>query len=240
MNPYSHLVIASKVESHLGPTQPQDYYWGAIAPDIRYVAGVQRSQTHLAPQAILTLVTQHPNLRSFLQGYLVHCLTDEIDLKAVFYAHFPFSVLKRKLSYQHLAVILEFFYVENEKLTASLASPYNDVLAELGLSETDCARFAQFMDHYTALPTLDARIAELVQLLGLENDHRIEQYAEAARSFQERWLLKSTLFLGIHAAKINKILINQISTRLNRVLNEVEIDRPLGLETGVVSVQRRE
>src|SRR6185503_5322806 len=107
MNPYSHLVIASKVEALVDPENAQEYYWGAIAPDIRYLAAMPRNQTHLPSQRIVGFMSRFPHLKSFLQGYLVHCLSDEIELGEVFFQHFPFSILKSKMSHQQLAVILE-------------------------------------------------------------------------------------------------------------------------------------
>ena len=93
MNPYSHIVIASKVEQQVAPVNASEYYWGAIAPDIRYLAGIPRHQTHISHQAIVVLIAQYPHLKSFLQGYLVHCLSDEIPLGEIFYQHLPFSIL---------------------------------------------------------------------------------------------------------------------------------------------------
>lgn len=226
VNPYSHLVIASKVESLIGPTNSEAYHWGAIAPDIRYVADIQRSQTHRSAQQIMALIPHHPHLQSFLKGYLVHCLTDEVDLEAAFHSHVPFSLLKRTFVHQHLAVILEFFYIENVRITASIAGTYNEVLRDLGLSEADCTTFAQFIEHYTTLSSLDGRVAELVQLMGFENNHRVEQYVAAAKRFQKQWLLKNALFLGIRSARISRTLVSQVSDRVQAVLTQ-DRERPV-------------
>lgn len=214
MNPYSHLVVASKVEPSLAPENPPDYYWGAVAPDIRYVAGMRRHQTHLPAQTIMELIPQYPHLESFVQGYLIHCLTDEIELETLLYAHLPFSLLKRRLSRQHLVAILEFFYLEHENVNLEIANPYNAVLGGLGIHESDCTRFANGVNRYITHASFDASIAELAQLFGLEDDHRIEKYVGAARSFQQKRLLKRALFLGIRASRITEILASQVSTRL--------------------------
>jgi hypothetical protein len=217
LNPYSHLVIASHIAPRLGPMTRQDYYWGAIAPDIRYIAGMRREETHIPTERIQGLIQRYPHLRSFLRGYLVHILTDEINLEEVFYPRFPFSVLKRRLTRQHLAVILEFFYIEREVVNPEIAGTCNDVLCELGLNEDNCTKFARFMNHYTSLSSLDARVAGLTQLLGLENDPRIEKYAAAAKNFEARWLLKNVLFLGIRLGKVNTVLVSQVSAKLKAI-----------------------
>ena len=65
MNPYSHIVVASKVETLVHPENTQDYYWGAVAPDIRYLAAMQRWQTHIPSERIVSLISQYPDLKSF-------------------------------------------------------------------------------------------------------------------------------------------------------------------------------
>ena len=130
MNPYSHIVIASQLERQVAPENIPEYYWGTIAPDVRYLAGAQRHQTHISQAEIKQFNVQYPDLKSFLQGYSVHCLADEIDLEEVFDQHFPFSILKSKLSRQHLAVILELFYFENSKTNQEVSGAYNEVLSK--------------------------------------------------------------------------------------------------------------
>lgn len=90
INPYSHLVIAAKLEALVNPKDVQEYYWGAIAPDIRYLAAMQRQQTHIPSQRIVDFISQYPHLKSFLQGYLVHCIIDEIELDQIFSPNLPF------------------------------------------------------------------------------------------------------------------------------------------------------
>jgi hypothetical protein len=97
---------------------------------------MQRQQTHLSSERIIEFMSQYPQLKSFLQGYLVHSLSDEIELGPVFFQHFPFSVLKSKLSRQRIAVILELYYFEYEKVKKQLSGTHNEVLTRLGLSET--------------------------------------------------------------------------------------------------------
>ena len=215
MNPYSHIVIAAKVEKALAPGNPNEYYWGAIAPDIRYLAAMQRQQTHVSSQRITQFFAKYPQQKSFLQGYLVHCLSDEIDLGEVFFHHFPFSVMKSKLSRHKLAVMLELYYFENEKVNKAISGTYNEVLSVMGLSEPDCLRFSEFVGQYVRSTSFDARIHGLVQLLGLENDIRIERYISAAESFQRNELLKRAMFIGIRSGKVSEEIIFRVSSLLD-------------------------
>ncbi len=49
MGPYSHIVIANELETFIKPDNLQEFYWGAVAPDVRYVVrGMPKKQTHLS------------------------------------------------------------------------------------------------------------------------------------------------------------------------------------------------
>jgi hypothetical protein len=212
MNPYSHIVVASKLVTLVDPENTQEYYWGAIAPDIRYLAAMQRRQTHMPPEKIAGFIFQYPHLRSFLQGYLVHCLCDEVELGQVFFQHFPFSILKNQMSRQRIAVILELYYFDNERVSIKLSGSHNEVLSALGVSESLSTKLAQSISQYAMSSSFEARITDLSRLLGLENDSRIEKYMAAARIFQKNWLLKNGLFFGIRTGKISEQIVSQAAS----------------------------
>jgi hypothetical protein len=212
MNPYSHLVVASKLETLVNPEDTREYYWGTIAPDIRYPAALQRQQTHISSQRIIDYLSQHPHLKSFLQGYLIHCLSDEIELREVFYQHFPFSVLKGRLSHQQIAVILELFYFETEKVNKKLSGSHNEILNELGLSAALTTKFSQSISQYAMSSSFETRSSVLSKLSGLENDSRIVKYVAAARSFQRNWLLKNGLFFAIRTGKISEQIVSMVAS----------------------------
>jgi len=216
MNPYTHIVIASRLESLVQPEDPPEYYWGAVAPDMRYLAAMRRAQTHLPAQQILELGQRYPHLVSFVQGYLVHCLADQLDLGRVFFQHLPFSALKRTLTQRHLAVLLELYYLERQTVNPTLSGTHNEVLSELGLSESVSERFAQAAKQF-AMPVAPADPLASARLLGLENDSRIARYAAAGRRFQKSRLLKHALFLGIRAGKIDEQIVSRVAALYRRV-----------------------
>ncbi|MBI5353548.1 MAG: hypothetical protein HZB50_12980 [Chloroflexi bacterium] len=215
MNLYSHIVIASKLETQVNPANSQEYYWGAAIPDIRYLAAMQRQQTHIPTERILGFVSKYPHLKSFLQGYLVHCLSDEIELEQVFFKHFPFSILKNKMSRQQIAVILELYYFEHDKVSKMPSCSHNEVLSELGVSESQSAKFSNSISQYVTAPS-ESRFSELPALIGLENDSRIEKYVAAANRFQKRQFLKNALFFGIKAGKISDQIASMVTTLYNQ------------------------
>jgi hypothetical protein len=208
MNPYSHIVVASKLESLVKPEDPKDYYWGAVAPDIRYLAVVPRQQTHVAPQRIAEFLYRYPHLKSFLQGYLVHCLSDQLHMREIFFPHIPFSLLRSRLSHQHLTIILELFYFENEKLNVSISGTHNEVLTELGLDESASAKLSHSLSQYMSSAPARSRLSELFRLLGPKDNSQIEKYMNAALGFQENWLLRNAMFFGIRRGKISETIVS--------------------------------
>jgi hypothetical protein len=210
MNPYTHIVIASRLEPLVGPEDAAEYYWGAVAPDMRYVAAMRRAETHLSAQRIIELERKYPHLRSFMQGYLVHCLADQLDLGRVFFQHLPFSALKRTLTQRHLAVLLELYYLERQTVNPTLSGTHNEALSELGLSEAVAERFRQAMEQ-VALPALRWDPLAMARAMGLEGDSRIEKYAAAGRRFQKSRLLKALLFLGIRVGKIDEQIVSRVA-----------------------------
>ncbi len=213
MNTYSHIIVASELETYLRPEDPQAYYWGAVAPDIRYLADMPRQQTHVPSAVIGEYMVQHPNLKAFLQGYLVHCLTDEIDLEAIFYRRFPLNFLKGRLSSRQITVLLELFYLQSVTLKKTLLSDYNLVLAELGIEEAQSARFGLVVTRYLSSPSLDSGIS-LAQELGMLSDSRIDTYLAAADQFQKSRVQKYGLFFSLRTSKIHEQIVASVMDKV--------------------------
>ena len=210
MNIYSHLVIADEIRTRIHVDDAPEYFWGAIIPDVRYVAGIPRSQTHLSADTILNYMIRYPDLKPFLLGYLVHCLTDELDLVRIFNRHFPFYLLKRRLTAQHYPVILELFYLEQKSLQGyTLSGRHNRMLEALGITAEQSRLYYQLVNEYLANPAFDAAI-RLIQNLGNISSQRIDRYLASARQFQANRALKGLLFLGIRAGKIHNRLVGSL------------------------------
>lgn len=213
MNIYSHLVVASVLEADLKPGIPPAYYWGAVAPDIRYLAGIRRNQTHIPASKICAYMEQYPNLRAFLQGYLVHCLTDEVDLETMLYRQFPLNLLKGKLTARQIVVLLELFYLENVTLEKKVSGDHNAVLAELGIDKAVVETAAQAITRYLSSPSWVSSVS-LAQELGMLGDSRIDKYLTAAEQFQTRRIWKKLLFLGLHRVKITDQVVAAVREKL--------------------------
>ena len=113
MGPYSHIVIANELETFVKPDNVQENYWGAVAPDVQYVVrGMPKKQTHLSSEKIADYIHKYPQHKDFLMGYLIHCLSDQLSLRRIIRAKFPFSLIKKRITKKSCTVILEFLNVE--------------------------------------------------------------------------------------------------------------------------------
>ena len=213
MGPYSHIILASELETYIKPDNPQEYYWGAIAPDIRYlVAGMSRSQTHISPEEILGYLGQYPHLKSFLQGYLVHCLSDKLNLPNIIQRKFPLYWQKNGLSPQHCTIILEFFNIVRVKtVRKSLSGTNNIALNEMGISEEHAAKFAQEINQYITSPSF-ASLLTLYQNLGSASNGRIDKYRIAVQQVQRKWFQKKLVLIGLHVGKINREITSSVKS----------------------------
>lgn len=175
------------------------------------ILALQRQQTHISSQRIVRYIFNYPHLKSFLQGYLVHCLSDEIELGHIFFQHFPFFILKRKMSRQQIAAILEIYFFENERSNKACLT-YNEVLSELGLSEETSTKFSQSISRYIISSSPKSRLSDLFYLLGLENDSQTDKYMSAVKSFQKNWFLKNALFFEIRTSKISEQIVSKAAS----------------------------
>jgi len=77
--------------------------------------GMSRYQTHISSDEILDYLHRYLQLKSFLQGYLVHCLADQLEMPELMQQKFPLSWQKDKLTSRQCTVILELFNVLRTK-----------------------------------------------------------------------------------------------------------------------------
>ena len=213
MNPYSHLNIARQLEQEIHPANPAEYYWGAVAPDVRYVAGVPRMQMHIEPGQILAYREKYPHLESFIQGYLVHCLTDLVDLHELFDERILFRPIVKRIPYVFLPVLLEAHTIEKKGWDLEIASSPNDMLRELGIADADSLKFAEVIRDYTAARTVGEAFKTILALNGESGSQRVEKYMNAARTFDENPFLKPILFALTDLDRLNRQVLAEIHSQ---------------------------
>ena len=207
MNPYSHLVIASQLEKDIMPTLPNEYYWGAVVPDIRHICGLHRSQTHLSPELLVGLTGRHPQLKSFIQGYLIHCLTDLVELKLLLQQQILLRPLLHLWPQKLLVILIEAFFIESMPLQKQISGQPNQILRDMGVTDEKSGQFDQIMRTFLAQPSLEAEMG-FVKAYG--TNLRLEMYTEAIRKIQKSTFLKSILFTLANPDKLNQQVLSQI------------------------------
>jgi hypothetical protein len=117
------------------------------------------------------------------------------------------------MSRSNLAVILEFFYYENESVNPDISGSHNEFLENLGITKTLSEKFSKSITQYSETSSSEARLLNSIRLMGLENDSRVEKYIAAARSFQKNQLLKNSMFFGIKTGKISEQIVSTVASR---------------------------
>lgn len=165
MNPYSHLALAVRLQPEIQPGNISEYYWGTVAPDVRYTARLPRALTHLTPEKILAFRASHPELESFIQGYLVHCLADEVELWALLEKRWYLRPFIRRLPLKLAPVILESYLVENNPIRVSISGQPNPMLWALGVDEFAIQPFCALVDRLITQPGFES-VLHLFRSLG--------------------------------------------------------------------------
>ena len=204
MNLYSHYYLAGQVAVELQPQDPAEYYWGALIPDVRYLAGLRRETTHRSRETLAALAEHHPELASFLLGYRVHCLLDEIELTRVLGQRMPFRLAGRRLRLQHYAILVEFYFLQKARPLPPVSGRHNVVLDEMGITEKHTLAFAGAVRQYAAEPGLPAALAAS-KTLGLAGDQRVERYLQAALWLDRYRFLQKPMVWGVRAAHLEEL-----------------------------------
>jgi hypothetical protein len=165
MNPYSHLVLASRLQAELQPSNPAEYFWGTVAPDIRYTARLPRAQTHLGAEQILAWRAQYPEMESFIQGYLIHCLADEVELWALLEKRWYLRPFVRRISLKLAPLVLESYLVEKVRVSVNISGQINPILTGLGVDDPGLRPFRAVVERLINQPNFDS-VLHLFRTLG--------------------------------------------------------------------------
>lgn len=217
MGPYSHYLLAVMLEPSLQPEHREQYYWGAVVPDIRYLAQVRRDHTHLGQDRLKELTGLYPHMRSFLLGYLVHILIDQIDIPQTVGAAFPLNllqkVLRKSISRPQMTLLVEMYYLQSETSGEPLSGEYNEVLSGLGITPEQTRVFHQALQEYFEARTFEAAFSAF-QKIGLIEDSRLEKYLNAYYALQKRGVINTLLMLSIKNARLDSRVMEHVRSGL--------------------------
>jgi hypothetical protein len=198
---YTHLVLAGELESYLQPDDPAAYYLGSIIPDVRYLDGIPRQQTHLSPKQILAYQQRYPHLKSFLAGFLVHCEIDLLDLTRVLFERTSLRWLGKRRQLQLAGVLIESYFLEEARFNPPIALENNEVLIDLGIEAESMHQFAAGVQQFLLNPSFQTELAALQDAQILAN-RRVRAYFRLIQAFERSCRLRRILFTGVPVAGI--------------------------------------
>lgn len=220
MGPYSHYVLAAKLEPSIQPENRQEYFWGTVAPDIRYLANMRRAQTHLGQDRLKELEAGYPHLRPFLLGYQVHVLIDQFaqeDIAQMVTAAFPLNLLKkmlrRTIAPEQMIMLVEMYYLQSASVGEALAGQHNAVLSDLGITPEQTRRYQQALQEYFGNRSFDAALTAF-QKIGMIQNTRIEKYRHAYRAMQKRAVMNTLFMLSIKNARLDARVMAHVRSNI--------------------------
>jgi hypothetical protein len=202
MHIYTHLVLAGELEYYLRPDDPAAYYLGSIIPDVRYLNGIPRQQTHLNPKEILAYQERYPHLRSFLSGMLVHCEIDLLDLTRVLFERTSLRWLGKMHQLQLAGVLIESYFLEEARFNPPIGLENNDMMKELGIEAESVYQFAAGVRQFLLAPSFQSELAALQDARILAN-RRVRAYIRLIKAFERSRWLRKILFNGVPVAGIS-------------------------------------
>jgi hypothetical protein len=212
MNPYSHYLLASRAAPFIRPAQPAEYYLGSIIPDVRYLAGMRREQTHISRERIEEYRSTYPHLSSFLQGFQVHCLIDEIDIAGLVSSAFPLNLLRllrKGFSQQQITVLVELYFMRSARMDWHIAENHNEVLTDLGITPSQTRTYLEAMKAYLPSPSMLTALS-CFEKIGWMKSSRSEKYLQAYQSLERNRVLKTLLLMAIKNAHVEQVVINTV------------------------------
>jgi hypothetical protein len=193
----THLTVAENLAKYLKPQQRQEYYLGAVIPDIRYCdPAITREQTHLSVSKLAAFGRKYPYLRSFVLGFTVHCMLDEQEGELIdeFLRRFPLSLVRNRLRRRFPTVLAEMYSFEAVHTGNSVGEISNVMLDELDVRPASVVQFSRLVNGFLKRPSLETGI-QMAQDLGLFGGSRVAQYLDTIRFLQRHSALKRLLFL---------------------------------------------
>jgi hypothetical protein len=201
MHIYTHLVIAKELQPHLLPQDQADYYLGSIIPDVRYLSGARRQQTHLNAAQLLAYKQRFPHLESFLLGYLVHCETDLLDLSRSLFQSTPVRVLGTLRQLQLAGLLIESHFLEHTRIHPPLASGSNEMLAALGIDPAHVIRFAEGVRRFLSAPSIAAEL-EALQTARIVTKPPARIYTNLVSAFEHSRMLRKLIFSAVPVEQV--------------------------------------
>lgn len=212
---YTHVVTALKVKSllSLDINDPGAYLLGSILPDVRYLAGIPREQTHLDMNTFFHIIREN-NIcdRDIITGYLVHLAADnlnELYLRDLLFPNIP-RISKKTILTGLFSIILEIYY-QTQPIDVP---PVSDNAGKLGrilnIPPEYISELTARADRYLRDPCLDQAVKSIAGST-VESNKNVNFYINIGKFIHD-------------TASIRNYIINKVSN-VNEKLENVLADR---------------
>jgi hypothetical protein len=210
MQLYSHLVIAQKMLSYLCPDDLPEYYWGAVAADVRYFAGMRRITTHPPAEEVRGWQAEFPDLNSFVLGYRVHTLADERDAVGCLYDFIPWRAVRRSLPRSWATYIWEAVCIERCRFDGRISGAYNLLLEKLGVPRTAVSAYAEAVTRYAADPSFEL-VMKLLSEMDWMGSPRLRRYISLAGWLKRNPRVLRVLLMAIDEHDITRRVVSDLT-----------------------------
>ena len=220
--PYTHLAVATALSSQLPIRHTKEYFIGALIPDIRYFADVPRERTHFSADLIPSYIDQASS--SFLLGYMVHLLLDEVwpTLEEQYRDHFP-SFVRGNLSGNRCQIAYEVYCLKQQPIQLKLSPTHNQMLEELGVSAENVCLAAEVMQEYLDTPSLTTAFG-IAKRAGVFPAHRLDDVASIVHSIERYRPLNWLVGRLVH--RPSEMLFPQLLDKIQQRVKEIGL--PVG------------
>lgn len=192
--PYSHLTLAYSCLDRIAVHNKNDFYLGALMPDIRYFTGKPRSEYHF-PLEKLNRITRSISISdSFVLGYGIHLIIDELwaytNIRDEYKNLFPIFI-RNKLNNRILEVAFELFFLTQYPVNVHLIVSENEFTKQLGINLSPelinaISSFQRYIEHRNLHTGLQIALASgkytperLAQMRYLSNILEISPFTRA-------------------------------------------------------------
>lgn len=221
--PYAHISLAHGCLDYLDVADRDEFYLGAISPDMRYFTRRPREQYHISLERLDELVLQSNASESFVLGYKVHLIVDEIWYTEEMNNHYRnmfISPIRKMLSPKLLESALEYFCLTKRPVSTRLKVRENGLMQRLDVTLEDVTKAVNAMQTYIDRRSLQIGL-DIAQGTGLYSNERLDQM-RALSSMVENSRIRR-LLVDIIVNPPSKQIYNYIITQVRKRLAESSV-----------------
>jgi hypothetical protein len=194
--PYAHLSLAHGCTEILHISNYNEFYIGAIAPDMRYFTKKPREEYHFSLETLYKITRGMTVSSSFITGYMVHLMIDELwytPENAQRFRNQSLIFLRNRLSPKLIEAAFEFFCFTKRSVITHLQSVENELTVLLGIKAEHIDKAINTIERYNNERNLQVGIDTAIEL-GIYSPSRLDQMQSLSKKlkmpFVERIILE--------------------------------------------------